>query len=232
MPPLSIDRRRLILGAGALGLSSIPMLTAACAERRPAASGGGRLIAGDNCPSTPSQTEGPFYFDPKLLRSDIREGRPGVPLLLKVQVVGAEDCAAFANARVDVWHCDSTGTYSGYDSERSARQTFLRGTQRSDGQGIASFATIYPGWYEGRATHIHCKAIAANGREVSTQFYFPDDLSDTVYRDSAYAGARGGRRVMNADDGLFRGSGGGEATMLTMRRSANGYEGAIVVALD
>ena len=222
MPQPRIDRRQLILGAGALGLSSIPILTAACAERGPAASGGGRLIAGDSCPLTPEQTEGPFYFDPKLLRSDIKEGRPGVPLLLRVQVVDTTDCAAFANARVDVWHCDSAGVYSGYDSERSAGETFLRGTQRADAQGVVSFATIYPGWYEGRATHIHCKAIAADGREVTTQFYFPDELSDSVYRDPAYAASRGGRRTTNADDGLFRGSGRGEATMLKVRRSAEG----------
>ena len=231
MPSTRFDRRRLILGAGALGLSSIPILTAACAERRPAASGGGRLIAGDTCPPTPSQTEGPFYFDPKLLRSDIREGKPGVPLLLKVQVVGVEDCAAFANARVDIWHCDSAGVYSGYDSERSAGQTFLRGSQRADGQGVVSFATIYPGWYEGRATHVHCKAIAADGREVTTQFYFPDELSDSVYRESAYAAPGGGRRLANAEDGIFR-SAGAEATMLQLRRGAGGYEGAIVVALE
>ena len=226
-----LDRRQLILGAGALGLSTIPVL-AACAERRPAAPGGGRLIAGDTCPPTPSQTEGPFYFVPKLLRSDIREGRPGVPLLLKVQVVDAEDCAAFANARVDVWHCDSAGAYSGYDSERSAGETFLRGTQRSDTEGVVSFATIYPGWYEGRATHIHCKAIAADGREVATQFYFPDELSEAVHREAPYAGRRTGRRLANSDDGLFRSAGSGEATMLALKRAAAGYEGAIVVALD
>jgi protocatechuate 3,4-dioxygenase beta subunit len=230
MPPTRIDRRQLILGAGALGLSSIPILTAACAERGPAASGGGRLIAGDSCPLTPEQTEGPFYFDPKLLRSDIKEGRPGVPLLLRVQVVDTTDCAAFANARVDVWHCDSAGVYSGYDSERSAGETFLRGTQRADAQGTVSFETIYPGWYAGRATHIHCKAIAADGREVTTQFYFPDELSDSVYRESSYAAPRGGRRPVNAEDGLFRD--GGDATMLQIRRGAGGYEGAIVVAMD
>jgi protocatechuate 3,4-dioxygenase beta subunit len=230
MPLTRFDRRQLILGAGALGLSSIPILTAACAERRPAASGRGRLIAGDTCPLTPSQTEGPFYFDSKLLRSDIKEGRPGVPLLLRVQVVGAEDCTAFANARVDVWHCDSAGIYSGYDSERSAGQTFLRGTQRADAQGVVSFATIYPGWYEGRATHIHCKAIAADGREVTSQFYFPDELSDAVYRESAYAAPRGGRRMANADDGIFRD--GGDLTMLQLHRVDGGYQGAIVVALD
>jgi protocatechuate 3,4-dioxygenase beta subunit len=229
MPSSYLDRRQLILRAGAFGLSAVPIL-AACAERRPAASGRGRLIAGDNCPLTPSQTEGPFYFDPKLLRSDIREGKPGAPLLLRVQVVGAEDCAAFANARVDIWHCDSAGQYSGYDSERSAGQTFLRGAQRADGQGVVSFETIYPGWYGGRATHVHCKAIAPDGREVTTQFYFPDELSDSVYRESAYAAPRGGRRLANAEDGIFRD--GGDLTMLRIRRGAGGYEGAIVVAMD
>jgi protocatechuate 3,4-dioxygenase beta subunit len=225
------DRRDMVLGAGAVGLSAIPILTAACARQRPAAARGGRLIAGDSCPVTPSQTEGSFYFDPRLARSDIREGRPGLPLRLRLQVVGAEDCGAFARARVDVWHCDAAGRYSGYAGERSAGETFLRGTQVADAEGIVSFATIYPGWYAGRAPHIHFKAWSRNGRAVTSQLYFPDALSDSVYQESAYARPRGGRRLANGEDGIFRRAG-AEATMLRVRRTSDGYDGALVVALD
>ena len=230
MSDLLLDRREIVLGAGALGLVAFPVLTAACAQQRPAASGKGRLIAGDTCPLTPSQTEGPFYFDPRLARSDIREGRPGILLRLRLQVVGADDCAAFGDARVDIWHCDAAGQYSGYDSERSAGETFLRGTQLADAQGIVSFSTIYPGWYGGRATHVHIKAWT-RGREVTSQIYFPDALSEIVHREGAYAGRPAGRRMTNEEDGIFRRAGAGEATMVQVRRTPEGYDGAIVVAL-
>ena len=223
------DRRHLMLGAGAFGLA-VPLLAGACARQRPAASGRGRLIAGDTCPVTPSQTEGPFYFDPKLVRTAIAEGRPGVPLRLRLQIVDAADCGALDKTRVDIWHCDAAGQYSGYDSERSAGETFLRGTQFADDEGIVSFATIFPGWYDGRATHIHCKAWAGDGREVTSQIYFPDALSDAVYGEGPYAGRDSRRRLRNVDDGIFRGAGAG--TLVDMRRSAEGYDGAIVLALS
>ena len=222
------DRRGLVLGAGAFGLT-VPLLAGACARRRPAASGKGRLIAGDTCPVTPSQTEGPFYFDPKLVRPAIAEGRPGVPLRLRLQIVDAADCGALARARVDIWHCDSAGQYSGYDSERSAGESFLRGTQFADAEGIVSFSTIYPGWYGGRAAHIHCKAWAGDGREVTSQIYFPDALSDVVYGQAAYAERDGARRLRNGDDGIFRRA--GAAMLAETRPAADGYDGAIVIAL-
>jgi protocatechuate 3,4-dioxygenase beta subunit len=221
-------RRDLVLGSAAVGLASLPIL--ACARQGPAAPARGRLIAGETCPATPAQTEGPFYFDPRLVRQDIAEGRPGVPLRLRLQIVDAEACAPLRGARVDLWHCDAAGTYSGYDGEGSAGETFLRGTQFADADGIVSFATVYPGWYQGRATHIHCKAWTDAGREVTSQAYFPDELSDAVYQGGAYA-RRGGRRLLNRDDGIFRRAGGGEATLIEVRRTAEGYDGAIVVAL-
>ncbi len=227
----SYDRRGLMLGAGALGLGVLPILAGACAQQRPVASGKGRLIAGDTCPVTPSQTEGPFYFDPRLVRAGIAEGRPGIPLRLRLQIVDAGDCAALKDARVDIWHCDAGGQYGGYDSERAAGETFLRGTQVADARGVVSFSTIYPGWYGGRATHIHCKAWANGGREVTSQIYFPDDLSDAVYGQAAYERRDGGRRLRNADDNIFRRAGAGTATLVDTRRAADGYDGAIVLAL-
>lgn len=221
-------RREVVAGIGAA--AAAPLL--ACAREPQSAApafGQGRLIAGESCPLTPRQTEGPFYFDPRLVRRDIREGRPGVPLRLRLQVVRAADCAAEARARVDVWHCDSAGAYSGYDSERSAGEAWLRGTQTTDADGVVAFETLFPGWYAGRATHIHCKAWTADGREIASQIYFPDALSDRIYSDGPYAG-RGGRRVHNGEDGLFR-SAGGSVPLATVTGSAAGYEGAVVLAL-
>ncbi len=94
---------------------------------------------------------------------------------------------------------------------------------------MATFRTLYPGWYEGRAPHIHVKAWLGDGREVTSQLYFPDELSDAVYRESAYGG-RGGRRLRNGDDFIFRRAG-GTAPVARVTRGTDGYDGALVIAL-
>lgn len=225
-PHSLIHRRELLAGAGAAGLSAIPI--AACGQpRAPATSP--RLIAGTACPATPRQTEGPFYFDPRLVRADMTEGRPGVPLALRLQVVDADGCALAERARVDVWHCDAAGAYSGYERERTGGETWLRGTQIADQEGIVAFRTVYPGWYQGRAPHIHFKSWLGDGRELTSQLYFPDALSDRIYANAPYAG-RGGRPLRNAEDGIFRRLG-GAAPMAEVRPGAGGYEAAMVIAL-
>lgn len=221
-----LHRRQLLAGAGALGVAALPI--AACAQQRPAARAPG-LIAGETCPVTPRQTEGPFYFDPRLVRSEIAEGRPGVPLRLRLQIVGAADCSPSRRARVDVWHCDSAGTYSGYERERSAGETFLRGTQFADADGIVEFATLYPGWYQGRAPHIHVMARLEDGGELTSQLYFPDALSERIYAEGPYAG-RPGRRLANAEDGIFRRLG-AAAPVAQVTAAGGGYDAALVIAL-
>jgi protocatechuate 3,4-dioxygenase beta subunit len=221
-----LARREVVSG---IGLAAVAPLLACAREPEAAAAARGRPIAGDPCPPTPRQTEGPYYFDPRLVRRDIREGRPGVPLRLRLQVVGAADCAAAGRARVDIWHCDAAGAYSGYDREKTAGEVWLRGTQFAGADGVVAFETLYPGWYAGRATHIHIKAWTADGRKIVSQIYFPDDLSDRIYAESPYGG-RGGRRLRNGDDGLFRGAG-GAVPLARVDRSAAGYEGAVVLAL-
>jgi protocatechuate 3,4-dioxygenase beta subunit len=225
--PMLVDRRALI--AGALGLTALPII--ACAQKAErAAATSARLIAGTTCPVTPEQTEGPFYFDPGLVRADLAEGKAGAPLTLRLQIVDAAACAPSGRARVDIWHCDAAGVYSGYDQERSAGARWLRGTQFADGQGVVRFNSLYPGWYEGRAPHVHVKAWLPDGRELTSQVYFPDALSDTLYAEGAYAG-RAGRRLRNRDDGLFR-SAGRDVAIAEMTRAAGGYDGAIVIALS
>ena len=227
-PPFLVHRRELIAGAGALGLTVLPIL--ACAQKPASApSTSARLIAGTACPVTPEQTEGPFYFDPALVRREIAEGRPGVPLRLRLQIVDAAGCAPGPGARVDVWHCDAAGAYSGYDGERSRGARWLRGTQLADSEGVAEFRTLWPGWYEGRAPHIHVKAWLPDRREITSQLYFDDALSDRIYADGPYAG-RSGRRLRNGDDFIFSRLGGG-APIVQTSAAAGGYDGAVVIAL-
>ena len=226
--PYELKRREVIRGVGAAGLVSLPII--ACAQEPPAARATGRLIAGETCAVTPEQTEGPFYFDPRLVRQDIKEGRPGIPLRIRLQVVDAAQCTPGGRARVDIWHCDAAGAYSGYDQERTAGETWLRGTQIADADGVVAFDTLYPGWYQGRATHIHCKAWLPDGREVTSQLYFPEELNERVFQESAYGGRRG-RRVRNEEDGIFREAGENVPIAQVRPLEGGGYDGAVVLAL-
>ncbi|MCB1388050.1 MAG: intradiol ring-cleavage dioxygenase [Rhodobacteraceae bacterium] len=164
------------------------------------------LIPGaDVCALTPEVTEGPYYLDTGLLRRDITEGRPGVPLALRLQVVDAA-CQPVEGARVDLWHCDAQGIYSSFGGDSgqvsAAGETFLRGTQMADARGIVHFATIYPGWYHGRTTHMHFKVWLSERQVLTGQIFFPDALSEYLYAHvDAYARA-GTRDTFNGSDGI------------------------------
>ncbi len=133
------------------------------------------------CILLPQAVEGPYYFDPKLVRSDINEGRPGAPLRLSLRVIEAGSCAPISGARVDVWHADASGIYSGYTGQGASReistkgQTYLRGTQTTDADGRVAFSTVYPGWYPGRTPHIHVKVKLARRELLTTQLYVQGD---------------------------------------------------------
>jgi protocatechuate 3,4-dioxygenase beta subunit len=143
-----------------------------------------------SCVLTPEAGEGPFYLDPKLLRSDITSGQPGAPLELSMQVVRAGDCATLAGARVDIWHADALGLYSGYakqsgvggiSTEPAVGKQYLRGTQLTDAQGNVQFRTIFPSWYGGRTPHVHFKVFLTNKEVVASQIFFPDEINKEVF---------------------------------------------------
>src|SRR5262245_50622787 len=155
--------------------------------------------AGAACVLTPDSGEGPYYFDPRLVRSDITERRPGVPFSLDLRVVNAEGCVAMPKVRVDWWHADARGVYSGYAdqggngaaTDRAAKGAcYLRGTQFADVNGLVTFSTIYPSWYRGRTPHIHFKVFVSDREVVASQLYFPDKVSDRVYSTSGAYGQR------------------------------------------
>lgn len=165
--------RRQTLGGVALGAAAA-MGTRADAGEIPPASGqtSGDLAGGSPtsqphgaCTLFPQAVEGPYYLDPKLVRADITEGRPGLPIDLRLKLIEQGSCSPIANVRVDVWHADASGVYSGYAGQGDDRavstkgQTYLRGTQISDAEGNVVFQTIFPGWYPGRTPHIHIKAF-------------------------------------------------------------------------
>jgi protocatechuate 3,4-dioxygenase beta subunit len=175
------------------------------------------------CILTPEQTEGPYYIANEKVRRNITEGLQGTPLTLRLAVVDTKTCKPIKGAAVDIWHCDASGTYSGFGAGRSSR-TFMRGIQRTNANGVATFKTVYPGWYQGRTVHIHVK-VHVRGNVVHTgQLYFPDRLTDAVYRKAPYS-SRPNRDVRNADDMVFRN--GGRRSLLSLRRNGAGYVGSI-----
>lgn len=192
------------------------------------------------CVVRPEQTEGPYFVDEQLNRSDIRPDpsdgsvRPGAPLALTFLVSRLDGgaCAPLAGATVDVWHCDAAGVYSDVNDRgfgSTAGQKFLRGYQTTGDDGAAAFTTIYPGWYSGRATHIHFKIRTADGREFTSQLYFDDALTDVVHAQDPYA-AKGQRDTRNANDGIFRD--GGQLLTLNVTESAGGYAAAFDIGLQ
>jgi len=154
-----------------------------------------------SCVVTPSETAGPYPSRADFVRSDIREDRQGTALTLTITVVNANSaCAAVANAEVEIWHCDVAGDYSQYGSQTA--RTFLRGVQSTNAAGQVAFTTIYPGWYQGRATHIHAE-VSVGGRSVKvTQIAFPESVNNTVHASGVYA-SRGPNPTSNASDGIF-----------------------------
>jgi protocatechuate 3,4-dioxygenase beta subunit len=154
-----------------------------------------------SCSVTPTETAGPFPSINEVFRSDIREGKPGTSLMLTIQVVNVNaSCAPVGNANVEVWQADAAGTYSEYGSQTG--QTFLRGIQTTNSVGEVLFRTIYPGWYQGRATHIHVE-VSLNAIVIkTTQIAFPESVSAQVYATGVYA-PRGGNPTSNASDNVF-----------------------------
>ncbi len=188
--------------------------------------------ASSACAVSPSETAGPFPSLHQLFRSDIREGRTGVSLLLGLSVVNVNAaCSPVANANVEIWQCDAEGHYSeysagGYDGRA---QTFLRGIQTTDAAGRVTFTTVYPGWYQGRATHIHIE-VKVGGRSVKvTQIAFPESLSAQVHASGVYA-SRGMNPTSNLRDMVFADSLSSELAVLTGDPAA-GYQGTYTVGI-
>ena len=180
------------------------------------------------CILTPEQTEGPYYIDGEKLRRNITEGRPGIPLLLRAFVVNAATCKAIKNATVDIWHADAAGVYSGF-GQGAGNRTFMRGLQKTNEKGLALFRTVYPGWYQGRTVHIHVK-VHLGGNVVHTgQLYFPDSVTDAVYRKAPYS-SRGARDVRNANDSIFR-NGGSKSLVSVGKNSAGVYVATIMMGV-
>lgn len=184
-----------------------------------------------SCIVRPALTEGPYFRDGTLDRSDIRSdpatgtASAGAPLVLTFNVsrVSGSACNGLAGAVVDLWQCDALGVYSDVQGSGAGKK-FLRGFQTTDARGQARFTTVYPGWYQGRTVHLHFK-IRAGSQEFTSQLFFDDTLSDTVFAQAPYS-QRPGRTTRNANDGIYGQSG----RQLTLQCTPSG--GGFVAAFD
>lgn len=211
---------------------------AASASRVAAQPASAAPVEGGVCLLTPQATQGPYWFDPKLERADITDGRAGVPLKLAIRVVEGATCAPLSGARVDIWHCDAQGVYSGYAGQgptgTTEGQTFLRGHQPTDGRGLASFTTVYPGWYHGRTPHIHVKVFLDEGGETNVltcQLFFPDALSEWLYENAPdYARPGQTRDTLNSTDMIAEGQ--GRSTFGYISEQADHYAMTVTLGVD
>jgi len=237
MPNLSRRQLLLLLGsAAAETLLGCGRAQSAAEKLRNASTLDATAVAAGlpACVVRPEQTEGPYFVDEKLHRSDIRIDpsdngtKAGVPLRLEFHVshVTAGSCAALSGAMVDIWHCDALGVYSdvrdaGFDTRG---KKFLRGYQLTNGKGAAEFLTIYPGWYEGRAVHIHFKIridpAASRAREFTSQLYFDEAITEQVHKQAPY-NSKGRRTTANDADFIFRR--GGKQLIPTLTKDSQGY---------
>jgi protocatechuate 3,4-dioxygenase beta subunit len=195
-----------------------------------------------SCIVSPEETEGPYPYptgeiNNPLNRADITESKTGIPLSLVFTVVNSNSsCAVISNARVDIWHCDKDGYYSGYANQPGylgtqsfVGSTFLRGYVLTDSNGQAKFTTIYPGWYTGRATHIHIEVFINNVLKKTTQVAFSETISDAVHTSSLYS-AHGVNNTRNASDNVFSDSISSELLTLSGSLTA-GYTGTYTIGI-
>ena len=254
-----VTRRGALVAVGGLGLtallaacgrngSSSAASTGAASSSSGAATTGGATSTAAGAATTaaagtvvlaPEMTEGPYYLDLDLVRSDIREDRDGAALALTLRVIDVNTGSPVDGAAVDIWHCDANGLYSGFVSQSAGANgvtevsddgTFLRGTQLSDADGNVTFTTVYPGWYRGRTVHIHVKAHV-NGQEIHTgQLFFDDSFTDEVFASTEPYASRGERDRRNEDDNIYLG--GGDKSTLTVTKDGGSYSTILAMGVS
>lgn len=219
----SRSRRRTVIGMGAC-LGAVMANT------------GARAAA---CLLTPDSGAGPFYFDPELVRSNLRTGQAGAPLDIAMQLVDADDCTPLENARVDLWHANALGLYSGYSNQRGVGavsprtakgKDFLRGIQFTDARGQVHFRTIYPSWYYGRTPHVHFKILLDSREVLASQIFFPDEINEDVLTNwEPYREYVTRRNVTNANDMFLRNR--IQGVFCQVKRKPGGYAASSEIAV-
>ena len=219
-----MDRKKFIRN-GILGIASLATaskLLESCSKSDNDDAGSNSSTDG-SCTVSPSETKGPFPIKTpsQLVLENIKSDRIGVALLINLTIENKNNnCAPLEGVLVDVWHCDKDGNYSEYGGT-SMQQTnyttvhFLRGRQTTNAKGEVSFISIFPGWYQGRAPHVHVEVLTSSGSSLLvTQIAFPENVSGEVYSSANYA-AHGQADTLNTKDNVFSDSLADELATLT-----------------
>lgn len=216
--------------ATAAAMEGDPTARAAASVEVATAEAASTAVAMPACVVRPEATEGPYYVDEDLVRSDIREDREGAPLTLTFNVsrVSGASCAALEGAEVEIWHCDAEGAYSGVSDPgfSTEGQRWLRGSQVTGADGKATFTTIYPGWYGGRAVHIHFKVRPSQDTVFTSQLFFDEELTDRAHAREPYAG-KGRRDTLNSTDNIYQ-----DLLLLTATETDQGYAAVFPIGVD
>ncbi|MFF4499630.1 intradiol ring-cleavage dioxygenase [Streptomyces sp. NPDC001401] len=244
----AIGRRTVLIATGA---TAATLAVAAAAHEAPTTvntADTAPVAAAAVCTLTKEMTEGPYYLDAALVRSDITESKPGIPLKLALTVVNSA-CAVIPKALVEIWHCDALGEYSGYVGNNGHNETddgtFLRGGVLTNSSGVANITTIYPGWYRGRCIHIHVKVHTGvtltsdgsftGGTELHTgQLFFAESITTKVAAISPYSTNTVTRTTLSQDS-IYDG-GGAASGLLTLTAlgssTSSGYTGTLTLGVD
>ena len=221
-----MNKRDFIKSAGLLGLASVLPIRKTRAML-PVTHGGG-------CVLIPSETAGPFPLDLSendfYFRQDVREDEPGVQLNLRIKVIGLDDCLPMQNTRVNIWHCDNIGNYSGYGTETGL--TYLRGYQFSDVNGEVEFITIFPGWYPGRVCHIHFQVYVSSQYAAISQLGFPQEEKQALYNAHPDLYPDGPDPLTLGQDGVFADGYEYQVTTLTPNEETGGYDAYLEVTVQ
>ncbi|RQO31351.1 hypothetical protein DBR32_05145 [Taibaiella sp. KBW10] len=225
-----MNRKEFLRASGLAGLGLSLPFTKAFAEEEPA-----NNLA--SCTLIPTETAGPFPLDltanTTFFRNDIRETQQGVQLNVKLKIVGLNNCGPMSNVRVNIWHCNKDGLYSGYDNAMNVGQaglTYLRGYQMTDANGYVNFTTIFPGWYSGRVCHIHFQVYVSSNYAAISQFTFDAATKNLIYANNSSVYTKGADPMSIASDNIF--SDGYQYQLCTLSPTSSGYEASLEVAVQ
>lgn len=227
------DRREFLKATGILGVGSlIPF---------------GKTFAGNedtgkamgSCVLIPTETAGPFPLDltanTSYFRQDLRETKTGVQLNVKLKITGVDNCDPMQNLRVNIWHCDKDGLYSGYSQSNNPGQagfTYLRGYQMTDANGEVEFVTIFPGWYSGRICHIHFQVYVSSSYAAISQLTFDVDTKNGIYAANASLYTKGPDPMTLAGDNVFSDGYAYQMAALTPNTVTGGYDASLEVSIQ
>jgi protocatechuate 3,4-dioxygenase beta subunit len=226
-----MQRKEFLKNFG-VGTTLIPMLSS-CSEEESIEETVDTGTDSGACVVTDTETDGPYPLynsrGSSINRIDITDGKEGIPLSMTITVKNVNDnCNIIENARVDIWHCDKDGYYSGYTNagflgtQNNTAKVFCRGLQYSDVNGQVKFTTIYPGWYPGRVTHIHVQVYVGSALKLTSQIAFPEDINTEVYNSALYA-AHGQNSTKNSTDNIIQDSLDNELATV-VRNSSENYD--------